>query len=223
MRIHKEGYSTLIILLLASIALIMAFWLAIPNAWLNIIFTLLVLFSYSFIVRFFRDPHRKPKMLADAIIAPADGLVVSVTEQHESEYYKDQRIKIAIFMSGHDVHINWIPVKGEISYHVYYPGKHLLAKNHKSSELNERTNIVVSHGKQQTLLIRQIAGIMARRVVSRLKTGQVVEQCEEFGFIKLGSRVELFLPINTKILVKPGHKVVGRQTILAKYGENPMK
>ena len=122
-------------------------------------------------------------------------------------------------MSGYDVHVNWTPVTGEVSYLTYYPGKHLFARNHKSSELNERASIVISDGKQRTLLMRQIAGVMARRVVSRLKTGQTVEQGEEFGFIKLGSRVELFLPTNVEVLVKPGQKVVGRQTILAKWAD----
>lgn len=219
MRIHKEGYTTLLVLLLAIIAIITTIWLAIPLKWFNGILSFIFLLFFLFILRFFRDPDRRPKISADEIISPADGLIVSVTNHYESEYYKDQKKKIAIFMSGHDVHINWTPIAGEITYHVYYPGKHLFAKNHKSSELNEQTNIVISDYKQRTLLMRQIAGIMARRVVSRIKTGQTVEQCEEFGFIKLGSRVELFLPTNAEVLVKPGQKVVGRQTVLAKWAD----
>jgi len=219
MRIHKEGYTTLLVIFLAIIATLTAIWLSIPFKWFNGILSFIFLLFYLFIIRFFRDPERKPNKRDDEIISPADGLVVSVTDHYESEYYKDKRKKIAIFMSGHDVHINWTPIAGNISYHVYYPGKHLFARNHKSSELNERTNIVISDDKKRTLLMRQIAGVMARRVVSRLKTGQQVEQCEEFGFIKLGSRVELFLPTNAEILVKPGQKVVGRQTPLAKWAD----
>lgn len=176
--------------------------------------------GFSFTLLFFRNPNRTMELIDNGILAPADGLVVAVQEEEETEYFNDKRIRISIFMSGKDVHVNWIPVSGEISYFKYYSGKHFFARNPKSSRLNEHTSIgIVTTGGNQ-LLVKQIAGIMARRVVSYVKSGQTFTQGDELGFIKLGSRVDLFLPLNCQVKVTPGQKVSGRQTLLAKWQES---
>lgn len=217
MRIHKEGYSTLILFLVIHSGLLFLEWKLISAIWLSVLLSLITISSYIFILRFFRDPQREFKQDDKGIIAPADGLVVAVKEEEETEFFKDTCLKISVFMSGHDVHINWIPVTGEVCYYKYYSGKHFFAQNPKSSILNERTSIAIETKDSKKLLLKQVAGVMARRVVSYIKAGQSVKQGDELGFIKLGSRIDIFLPTDAKVCVSPGQKVIGRQTILAKW------
>ncbi|MEA1876702.1 MAG: phosphatidylserine decarboxylase family protein [Bacteroidota bacterium] len=220
MRIHKEGRSTLGIFLIAGSGMVTLAWLIINTLWICLLISLIVVSGFSFTMLFFRSPERAIELLDNSIIAPADGLVVAIQEEDEAEFFKDKRIKVSIFMSGADVHINWMPVSGEVSYFRYFSGKHLFARNPKSSHLNEHTSIGIKTTDGNQLLIKQIAGIMARRVVSYVQPGQEVFQGEELGFIKLGSRVDLFLPINTQVSVSTGQIVSGRQTVLAKWPES---
>ncbi|MCK5535763.1 MAG: phosphatidylserine decarboxylase family protein [Bacteroidales bacterium] len=204
--IHKEGYTTLAIVyatIIISESLILYFF---NNQWFFISTIPLALFILFFFSYFFRNPQRDLNYLPNTILAPADGKVVAIEETHEDEYLKDKRIQVSIFMSAWDIHKNLIPIEGEISYYKYHAGKYLLAINPKSSTLNERTSIAVKTKKHE-ILLRQIAGFMARRVVCYMKEGIHVKQNQELGFIKFGSRVDVFLPLGSEMKIKVGQKV----------------
>lgn len=166
------------------------------------------------ILQFFRDPKRQFTTGDNLIIAPADGKVVVIEETTEHEYFKDKRLQVSIFMSPINVHINRYPISGVVSFFKYHPGKFLAAWEPKSSTDNERTTVVVKHSKGTEILFRQIAGALARRIVWYCKEGDKAEQCGQMGFIKFGSRVDLFLPVGTKLNVKIGDVVKGSQSIL---------
>lgn len=166
------------------------------------------------ILQFFRDPKRQFTTGDNLIIAPADGKVVVIEETTEHEYFKDKRLQVSIFMSPINVHINRYPISGVVSFFKYHPGKFLAAWEPKSSTDNERTTVVVKHNKGTEILFRQIAGALARRIVWYCKEGDKAEQCGQMGFIKFGSRVDLFLPVGTKLNVKIGDVVKGSQSIL---------
>ncbi len=217
MRIHKEGYLsigivfTFVVLLNLTVYYLLPFLLvAIPLLTISTIF-------FFFIVRFFRHPLRIINNTDDkTIYAPADGKVVVIEQVHENEYLKEERIQVSIFMSPLDIHVNWIPVKGIISYFKYHKGKHLVAFAPKSSEINERTTTVIKTSNNTEVLMRQIAGAVARRIVYFAKEGKTFNQGDELGFIKFGSRVDVFLPINSEIIVNLQDKTVGNETIIAK-------
>ena len=171
--------------------------------------------TLAFVAYFFRHPRRITTENEQFIIAPADGKVVVIEEVVENEYFKDKRIQVSIFMSPANVHVNRVPVKGVVDYIKYHPGKFLVAWHPKSSEENERNTVVIKNNKN-TILLRQIAGVLARRIVNYLKTGDAVEQGDEFGFIKFGSRVDMFLPMNAIVMVDLNDKVKGGQTIIAR-------
>ena len=215
MKIHKQGYSTLLFVFLFFIVINIPINFLTDNIYFTTSGIIVSLGFFLFVLRFFRSPKRIPIIQENAIISPADGQVVAIEETVENEYFKDTRILVSIFMSAWDIHINWIPVNGIVKYFKYHPGTFLLAKNPKSSTDNERTSIVTENTKGQEILFRQIAGIIARRVVTDIKKGDFVKQGNEFGFIKFGSRVDIFLPIDTEIKVKLGQKAVGTQTIIA--------
>lgn len=215
MTIHREGYKYIII---ATIVFALLAWF---NQHYLLDYTILywliqtVFFLlWIWIVWFFRIPERVFKINKNKIIAPADGKVVVIEEVVETEYFKDKRLQISIFMSPLNVHVNRSPIKGTIKYAKYHPGKYLVAWHPKSSTENERTSIVVENNKIP-ILMRQIAGALARRICYYVKEGQEINQCEEFGFIRFGSRVDLYLPLNSQINVKIGEKVQGGVTILA--------
>lgn len=216
MYIHKEGY---IHILIATVLWIGISWLnyhflyAIPLLyWLiQIVFFLL----WFWVLWFFRIPSRVFTQGADLVVAPADGKVVVIEETQENEYFKDKRLQVSIFMSPLNVHVNRSPITGKVDYVRYHPGKYLVAWHPKSSTENERTTVVISNNKV-TLLMRQIAGAMARRIKYYVKGGETIEQNAEFGFIRFGSRVDVFFPVGTKIEVKIGETVKGGQTILAR-------
>lgn len=217
MRIHKEGYSTIVWMTVILSTLVLLLWWLIGISWLNGLLTTLAASLLLFLIRFFRDPKR-PDMADDELIySPADGLVVEAGENEENEYLKARCKKIAIFMSAWDVHVNWSPVSGTITFHRYEPGQHLLARHPKSSILNERSLIAIETPRKQEIFMKQIAGIMARRVVTRAKPGEQVQQGDEIGFIKLGSRVEVFVPLDTELLVRPGQPVSGKITPIARW------
>ncbi|MEG0163113.1 MAG: phosphatidylserine decarboxylase family protein, partial [Mucinivorans sp.] len=183
---------------------------------LGLTVTIIVTMIVAFVVRFFRSPRRyMPQENNGIIYSPADGTVVALEEVFEEEFLGHQALKISIFMSIWNVHINWFPVSGEVTYFKHHPGRYLVAWHEKSSTLNERTTTVVDTGTH-VVLFRQIAGFVARRIVNRTQVGSSVSQCSECGFIKFGSRVDLYLPLGTEPTVKIGEKVVGTQTIIAK-------
>lgn len=215
MHIHREGYRTIAWLFVLAGFLTFLIWHFIETNLISIPIIIPIWVGWFFIVRFFRSPDRKLVNNPDSVISPADGLVVSVKQETESEYFQQATNKISIFMSGNDIHINWVPFSGRVVYFKYHPGRNLFARRPKSSELNERTSIVIEKTPDQSILVRQIAGVMARRVVSYVAPGSEIMQGQELGFIKFGSRVDIFLPERFKIMVKQGQRVVGTQTLLA--------
>ena len=218
MRIHREGYKYIII---ATILWIALGWTAshfIPTSlfWLTAIITFLLFLVWFWVVAFFRIPVRNMVHGEEKIICPADGKVVVIEETFEPEYFKDKRLQVSIFMSPINVHVNRNPVSGEIKYMKYHPGKYLVAWHPKSSTENERTTLVIGNDNGD-ILLRQIAGAMARRICYYVKEGDVVKQNDEFGFIRFGSRVDVYLPLGTKVDVKIGDVVKGGVTLLAHY------
>ena len=217
MTIHKEGYPTIGITFLALViidAIVFHF-----SGWplINGVVSFLSLVLFLFIVSFFRIPNREMTNGENLVIAPADGKVVVIEETLEPEYFKDKRIQISIFMSPANVHVNRNPISGEVKLSQYHKGKYLVAWHPKSSTENERHTIVLGNPRSE-ILVRQIAGALARRIVNYLSPGQQVKQNTEMGFIKFGSRVDVFLPAGTPVEVKLNQSVKGGQTILARLG-----
>jgi len=214
MTLHREGTPT-ILLVSAVVVLINAGVCYATANTLVMGLTLLITISFwLFILSFFRIPSRVHTIQEGAVVAPADGEVVVIEEVQADEYFSDRRIQVSIFMSPLNVHVNRNPVSGEVVYSQYHPGKYLVAWHPKSSTENERHSVVYrTQGKE--ILVKQIAGALAKRIVNYLKPGQEVKQTEEMGFIKFGSRVDLLLPLDAKILVKLGDKPQGGVTVLA--------
>lgn len=212
--IHKEGWKIILTsVLIYAVVNGISWWLFKSS---SLLFQILLGFStfiLVFIISFFRNPRRNILTDDNKIIAPADGKVVVVEEVYEPEYFDDKRLQISIFMSPSNVHVNRAPISGEVKYAKYHDGKYLVAWHPKSSTENERTSIVLDNGSVDVLM-RQIAGKVARRIVYYLQEGDTIEQGKDFGFIKFGSRVDLFLPLDTKINVQIGQKVKGGITII---------
>ena len=218
MKIHKEGYKIILNSFLILAIPVVAIYFIFPNGntfWYTLIAATIL---FILIVRFFRFPKRIPQTDDRVVLAPADGKIVIVKEVYEGEYLKENCIQVSVFMSVFNVHINWFPIKGEVKYYKYHPGRYLVAMHPKSSEKNERTSIVVQNGEVK-VLFRQIAGYLARRIVCYAKEGNVAKQGEQVGFIKFGSRVDLFLPLDSRIQVTKGQNVKGTQTIIATLPE----
>lgn len=218
MKFHKEGYTTLAlsILVVFIINALTHFYFS-DNALLTWIVYIVSFVLLVTVIQFFRSPIRKVNPSERLILCPADGKVVVIEEIEETEYFKDKRLQISIFMSPVNVHSNRSPIAGIVKFFKYHPGKYLMAWNPKSSTLNERTTIVVESSFGVEVLFRQIAGALARRIVWYVNEGKEVKQGDEFGFIKFGSRVDVFLPIGTKINVKLGDKVKGGITVLGEF------
>jgi len=218
MTFHKEGIPSLIITIIVVAIINFLTYYFCPSCtiivWLGYLLSAFLLVT---IIQFFRNPKRNIIINDNHIIAPADGKVVVIEEIVESEYFKDKRIQISIFMSPINVHINRYPISGVVKYVKYHPGLFLVAWHPKSSTDNERTTIVVEHKNGQSILFRQIAGAMARRIVNYSKVGDTAVQGDEFGFIKFGSRVDLLLPLSVKVKVGLEQKVRGRETIIAAF------
>lgn len=216
MTIHKEGFATLIIVgfLVACINALTRF--IAPDLVFYIVLAVSVAF-YIFLMSFFRNPTRKYSYDDKLIISPCDGKVVVIEKTIEHEYFKDERIQISIFMSPLNVHINRNPVSGIVKYVKYHPGLYLVAWHPKSSTENERNTVVYETANHQ-ILIRQIAGKLARKISCYLSPNKVVRQNDEMGFIKFGSRVDLFLPLNTQIDVKLNDIVKGGQSVIGRIG-----
>lgn len=216
MTLHKEATGTLIVTILFIAVVNYVFFYFFPDNTLvrNLIAVLSVGF-FLIVLQFFRKPTRTTVQNPQHIIAPADGKVVVIEETVESEYFKEPRIQVSIFMSPLNVHMNFNPISGIVSFFKYHKGKYLVAWHPKSSTDNERTTVVVKNTSGVEVLYRQIAGALARRICWYLKEGDKVEQGDEFGFIKFGSRVDVFLPIGTKILCQLDDKPVGGETVIA--------
>jgi len=216
MRIHREGYLIILITTLVLGLLNLGVYLLAGDGLLSQLFILLSIVMYMLVVQFFRNPPRYTQIDPNAIIAPADGKVVVIEEVEEPEYFKDKRRQVSIFMSPLNVHVNRNPIGGEVCYVRYYTGKYLVAWHPKSSTENERTTVVLDQGGRK-VLFRQIAGALARRIIYYVKEGAQVQQGQEMGFIRFGSRIDLFLPLDAKISVNLGEKTVGGETVIARF------
>ena len=215
MRIHKEGKKIVIINTIICIAIILILLLTTNFHFIACFFSFLALLWAIETIWFFRDPGRVAQKHSGTIIAPADGKVVIIQEVEETEYLKKRVLQVSIFMSIFDVHVNWYPLGGAVSYYKYHPGKYLVAWHPKSSEENERSTIVVKSDTGVEVLFRQIAGLIAKRIVTYAENDKTFDQGDQCGFIKFGSRIDLFLPLGSEIFVKKGDKVTGCKTIIA--------
>jgi len=218
LKIHKEGRriigSTIVFLIVVNLLI---FWLWAPAVAMSLAASVVFLFL---LLQFFRNPRRELVSSDDnTLYAPADGKIVAIEEVMENEYFNDRRLQVSIFMSPTNVHVNRNPISGTVNYFKYHPGRYLMAWHPKSSTENERTTIVIDNGDEE-ILLRQIAGFMAKRIVSYLDEGVEVEQGADLGFIKFGSRVDLLLPLDSKINVELGDRVKGNRTIIAFLGQN---
>lgn len=217
MTLHREGKSLLIssLLLVITINGLVAYFFP-ENVYLRESIVVITSLFYLIILQFFRVPARHTEINPKHIIAPADGKVVVIEEVEEPEYFKGKRKQISIFMSPINVHVNFNPISGIVSYFKYHPGKYLVAWHPKSSTENERTTFVVKHENGTEILFRQIAGALAKRICWYVKEGDAVTQGQEFGFIKFGSRIDIYLPLDAEICVNIGDKPVGSETVIAK-------
>lgn len=213
MYFHREGRSILLtlFLVLAAIIALLTYFFGENALWIS---TALGLILFGLVAQFFRVPKRSVTASDDQIISPSDGKVVVIEEVMETEYFNEKRIQISVFMSPLNVHVQWTPIAGEVQYVKYHSGLYLVAWHPKSSTDNERSTLVIK-GKKHEILFRQIAGAVARRIIYYLREGQQVSHGEECGFIKFGSRIDIFLPLDADIKVKIGDKVQGRKTVLA--------
>ncbi len=216
MTIHKEGFKTIVITFVALVVLNfgLSFFCCSDECILSDILAIISLGVFAIVVNFFRSPKRIGFTHPDAIIAPADGKVVVIEEVYEDEYLKEKCLQVSIFMSPFNVHINWYAINGIIRYYRHHNGKFMKAYLPKSSTENERTTVVIEHESGTKILVRQVAGALARRIVCYAKEGSPVHQPEQMGFIKFGSRVDLYLPLGTKLDVVLGQKTVGKTTVV---------
>ncbi|HEY8783759.1 MAG TPA: phosphatidylserine decarboxylase family protein [Mucilaginibacter sp.] len=220
MTIHKEGYTSIALCILFIFVLNAVIQFYFPEAYVvKWVVYILSFFLFVIILQFFRSPSITINADETQVFCPADGKVVVIEETQEPEYLKDRRIQISVFMSPINVHINRNPISGIIKYFKYHPGKYLVAWHPKSSTENERTTIVTENSAGAAILVRQIAGAMARRIVWYVKEGEAVKQGEQLGFIKFGSRVDTFLPLGSTVKVSIGEMVKGGKTVLAELPE----
>lgn len=214
---HKEGYKIIVItMLLSAIVLLTTDHFAGRN-WLFYIVAAIVIFFLVMVLQFFRNPERVAQNDINVLTSPVDGKVVVIEEVYEAEYFKDKRLQVSIFMSPINVHVTRYPGSGKIAFSKYHPGKYLVAWHPKSSTENERTTVVVTTEKFGDILYRQIAGALAKRIINYAEEGQMVAQGDDSGFIRFGSRVDLYLPLGTKLNVKLEDKVKGAESIIASF------
>ena len=218
MKIHREGYVIILVTFLSLAGLNLLARYFCPHQWVVVSLATASVVLFCLIVWFFRNPVRLLTPDDNKIFAPADGKIVVIEEVEEVEYFHDKRIMVSIFMSPLNVHVNRYPVSGEVTYVKYNPGMYLVAWHPKSSLLNERSTVVVKAPNGKEILLRQIAGAVARRIVTYSKTGDKAIQGADFGFIKFSSRVDIFLPLDAKINVELGQISKGNQTVIATFG-----
>ena len=220
MTIHKEGYKILVLLLIVMILFVLGVDTFLVSSVLG---RRIILFGcvglYLFVLMFFRKPNRLIEINEKLIYAPADGNIVAIEEVEEDEFFNEKRIQVSVFMTIFDIHMNSFPFSGRIKYMKYHPGKNLIAFLPKSSQLNEMSSVIIENENGTGVLVRQIAGALARRIVTYPKPGDNVKQGDELGFIKFGSRVDLFLPIGAKINVDIGQRVKGKKSVIAEFAE----
>lgn len=215
MKLHKEGKNT--ILIAAIVAIVTSILAVLFLPWLGkILVPIAMLAFFGLVIWFFRNPDRNPNNLSHEVVAPVDGKVVTVEKVFESEFLNEEVLQISIFMSPLNVHVCRYPVSGKVIYTKYHPGKYLVAFHPKSSTLNERTTVAVETANLSKVLFRQIAGAVARRIVLYSEIGKTAEAGKEYGFIKFGSRLDVFLPLNTDVLCKVGDTTRGGEDIIAR-------
>lgn len=212
---HREGQKIILLTFFIVSAIVVLAHFYIDLAWLRILLQITAIVILVLILQFFRNPKRTVVKNFDEILAPVDGKVVVIEEVEEKEYFNARRIQVSIFMSPINVHVTRYAASGEIKYSKYHPGEYLVAWHPKSSEKNERTTVVINTPKFGDILYRQIAGAMARRIVNYAEVGESVQQGDDAGFIKFGSRVDLLLPLESAITVKLNQKVIGGKTCIA--------
>jgi phosphatidylserine decarboxylase len=212
---HKEGHKIILVTAIFLIAVNTITYLSINTYWVKFAILTISVLIFLLILQFFRNPKRIGQLDNVQILAPVDGKVVVIEEVFEKEYFKDKRLQVSIFMSPINVHVTRYPIGGTVNYSKYHPGKFLVAWHPKSSEENERTTVVVENPFAGEVLYRQVAGALAKRIVNYAEEGQEVLQGSDSGFIKFGSRVDVFLPLNTKILVNLNDKVKGGISVIA--------
>ena len=214
MRLHREGHGLIALAVVTGAVLVwIVVWLGAPD-WAVRLMLLLAVVDVVLVAQFFRIPARTVAAKEGEVLCPSDGKVVVIEEVEEPEVFGDKRIQVSIFMSPVNVHAQWSPIAGEVSHTKYHPGKYLVAWHPKSSTENERTTLVIQ-GERGSVLFRQIAGAVARRIRWYIQPGQRVDIGEEVGFIKFGSRIDVFLPLGSNVHVELGQKVKGRETVLA--------
>ena len=214
-RFHKEGYKIILGAFVISFAVVLLAEKFIETFWLVKTIQVIMLVLLAIILQFFRNPKRVAPLNDDVLVAPVDGKVVVIEEVEEPEYFKGKRLQVSIFMSPFNVHVTRYAMSGVVKYSKYHPGKYLVAWHPKASTENERTTIVLNNNSFGDVLYRQIAGALAKRIVNYAKEGDTVVQGTDAGFIKFGSRVDLFLPLDTKLKVSLGDKVKGGEQVIA--------
>lgn len=212
---HKEGHKIILVMLIVIVALFLLTDSFVTIPWLSTLLMIVFLVFLILILQFFRNPKRFTHRNDDTVVSPVDGKVVVIEEVFEKEYFNDKRLQVSIFMSPINVHVTRYPIGGKVLFSKYHKGKYLVAWHPKASEENERTTVVVENASFGKVLHRQIAGALAKRIVNYAKIDQMVLQGEDSGFIKFGSRVDVFLPLNTNIKVQLNQKVRGGETIIA--------
>jgi len=210
---HKEGFNIIIISFFITVIFGVLSEYLIESKNLKTALQVVILIILILVLQFFRNPNRPVLGKRDLLVSPVDGKIVSISEIYEDEYFNDKRLQISIFMSPINVHVTRFPVSGKIIYSKYHPGKYLVAWHPKSSKLNERTTIVIENQYLGKVMYRQIAGTVARRIVNYAIENRTAVQGEDAGFIKFGSRVDIFLPPDTKLKIKNGQKVKGGITL----------
>ncbi len=216
-KIHKEGYPVIVLMFFLLVTIVALINILFPiQTPIHYFLYITGLVFYFFVVRFFRDPIREVAPDNNIILSGADGKVVVIEEVIEKEYFNDKRKQVSVFMSPTNVHVNWFPVGGIIKYFKHNHGYYFIASKPKSSDENERTTVVINTPENKEVLFRQIAGTVARRIVCYAKEEKAIQQGEELGIIKFGSRFDLFLPLDAKIEVEIGQKVTGNETIIAR-------
>jgi phosphatidylserine decarboxylase len=220
MTLHKEGHLILLANAGIGIGLTLLSYFLFPNhpavVWVVGAVALVIFFLFA---QFFRLPKRTNRSAANELVAPCDGKVVVIEEVEEPEYFKDKRIQVSIFMSPINVHAQWVPCEGTVKYAKYHEGLYLVAWHPKSSTENERSSIVIERKPGQEVLLRQVAGAVARRIIYYVKPGDKMDRNQEFGFIKFGSRVDLYFPLGTEIVAKIGDVTKGNETLIARWNE----
>jgi len=218
MKFHEAGKVSIFITLFSVVLLSVCYVLFLADLWwVNILFFVIMFIVTGLVVRFFRVPYRIINKVENGVLSPADGTILFIGPVFEYEYFKEERLKISIFMSINNVHVNSYPIDGKIEYIAYHPGKYVVAKLPKSSVDNEHNTIVVAKNDHEKVLFRQIAGFVARRIICYPEVGDNVLQGDEVGMIKFGSRVDVFLPLDVQTAVHVGDKVVSKKTVLVYF------